>query len=446
MSTLPPGPAWPSPLQVAQIIARPIPFLEACHRRYGDWFTLRLLGIQSPPIVFVSDPDALQAIFTTLAPQFDLGKVTYVFRPLTGDQSLIMQDGERHQRSRRLLMPALQGNPLCSYGPMVSQIVAEATVKWASGTIVPVRQVMLDISLDIILRVVFGLELGPRYHQLKPRLHALIEYATSPLYSVQFFWPALQQNWGPWSPWGRFLKLRQEIDDLLLAEVQEQRSAGAGDRQRVLNLLLAAQDETGQSLSDREIRDQLMTLLLLGHETTASALTWAFYWLHRYPSILTRLQQDLAAGALQLNQENYLDAVCRESLRLYPIALIAQPRQVRETACLGNYTFHPGTILVPNIYAAQRRPSVYSEPEQFNPDRFLTRKFTPYEYLPFGGGSRRCIGMSFALFEMKQVLAALLQSFSFTIARYPHVSPTEIKPVRRGITFVPSDRFQLQVC
>lgn len=445
--TLPPGPTLPGLVQTAQIILQPIAFLEDCARRYGDIFTLRVLGINSPPVVFVSDPHGIQAIFTTWADRLALGKVTHVFQPLTGSESLIMQDGKRHHRQRQLLMPALHGEQLPCYAAMIREITRHHLATWVCGTQVNIRQVMADISLDIILRVVFGMVPGSRYHQLKPHLHRLLEYVTSPGYSVQFFLPPLQRNLGRWSPWGQFQHLLAEIDTLIYAEIHDRRGQPQ-QQSRVLDLLLTARDEAGEPMTDQELRDQLMTLLLLGHETTASALTWALYWIHSQPDIRSNLMAELATVAaddpVAITQLPYLKAVCAETLRVYPIALIAQPRVAQVPIMLANYHLPSGTVLVPCIYNAHRRSDTFPCPEQFQPDRFLNRKFTPYEYLPFGGGHRSCIGMALSLFEMKLVLATLLSAYRMTIAP-PLDQPHQIRAQRRGITFVPDSRFRLQV-
>jgi hypothetical protein len=422
------------------MIRNPTGFLEGCAQRYGDTFTLRVLGKDSPPVVFFSHPDAIQTIFTS-PDRFEFGKVTHVFRPLTGNESLIMQNGSRHQKQRQLLMPALHGEGLQRWGDLIQTLTQQAN--WLQDQGVIVQSQMLDLSLEIILRVVFGLQSGSRYQQLKGLLHQLLERINSPLYSVQFFLPPLQQDWGAWSPWGQFVRLRHQIDRLLYAEIADRRQDGL-DHDDILSMLVAARDEQGQPLSDQELRDQLMTLLLLGHETSASGLTWAFYWLTQNPAVLDRLRQELDSlqlgDALTLAQQPYLTAVCKEALRVYPIALIAQPRQVKQSIEVDGYEFMPGTVLIPCIYLAHRRPDTYPDPQGFCPERFL-KSLSPYEYFPFGGGNRSCIGMALALFEMKLILATIVQHYDFSWA---HPLPQLQQPTRRGITFVPPPQFRLQ--
>ncbi len=441
--SLPPGPAQPSLLQTLQIIAQPLRFLDHCHDQFGDLFTLRVLGWNSPPLLFCSHPDTLQGIFTTLSPQLELGQAAHVFRPLTGDRSLILLQGEDHQRQRHLLMPPLHGDRLHTYGEMIQTLTRAEIRTWPPGGIHPMREAMLSISLEVILRVVFGLTPGPRYQQLKALIEPLLEAVTEPLYSIQFFFPPLQQDLGAWSPWGRFLRRQHQIDTLIQAEIDARRSHPDPNRTDILSLLMVAKDDQGQGMSDQELRDQLITLLLLGHETTASALAWAFYWIHRHPHVLERLRHEIQSieDPQHLTQLPYLTAVCKESLRILPIALIAQPRTVRQPLQIEGVDLDPGTLLVPCIYLAHRRTQTYPEPDRFDPERFLNHKFSPYEFLPFGGGSRSCIGMALSMMEMKLILGTVLAEWDLQLP--DGVNP--VPAVRRGITFVPADGARLQL-
>ena len=444
--TLPSGSRSPALFQTLSLVADPIAFFDRNSAKYGDTFTARVLGPASPPVVFLGNPEAIQAVFTTLADAFEFGKVTNVFRPLVGNESLIMNEGPRHLRQRQLLMPALHREQLHSQGHLIVDLTKKQTIDWKASDAIAVRQEMSEISLQVILQVVFGLVPGERYERLKQQLSKLLEAITSELYSIQFFFSPLQQNLGSWSPWGQFLQQMAQIDSLIYAEIADRRSHSLdASRTDILSVLMMARDDMGESIGDRELRDQLMTLLLLGHETTGSALTWAFYWLHQMPECLAKLRQELDElgenpDPIALSQSPYLTAVCKEALRVYPIALISQPRKVKRTIELEGYTYQPGTILIPCVYLAHRRPETYENPTQFNPDRFLDRKFSASEFLPFGGGSRSCIGMALSMFEMKLVLATVLTNREF-------VSNLDraIRPTRRGITFVPPDRFRLSV-
>ena len=444
LMTLPIGLRSPALIQTLSLVADPIAFFDRASAQYGDTFTTRVLGLNSPPVVFLSSPDAIQAVFTTLADAFEFGKVTDVFRPLVGNESLIMQEGARHQRQRQLLMPALHREQLHSQGHLICQLTQKRMIEWSVGEEIAVRSQMSEISLQVILQVVFGLVPGVRYERLKQLLAQLLEAITSPLYSTQFFFPMLQRNVGRWSPWGKFLEQMSQIDALIYAEISDRRSHSLQNRTDILSVLMLARDEQGESMDDRELRDQLMTLLLLGHETTASGLTWAFYWLHHRPEYLDRLRQELDGfgenpDPVMLSQAPYLTAVCKEALRVYPIALISQPRKVKGTIEIEGYTYEPGTVLIPCIYLAHRRTNTYEQANQFIPDRFIDRKFSAYEYFPFGGGSRSCVGMALSMFEMKLVLATVLSWYDF------ETNLGAVRPARRGITFVPPDTFRLKV-
>jgi cytochrome P450 len=313
------------------------------------------------------------------------------------------------------------------------------------GTTFAVRPAMQSISLQVILKAVFGLDGGQRYEQLRQVLRQMLDGFGSPVGAMFLFYRFLQKDWGAWSPWGRFLRLRQQVDELLYAEIADRRSQPDADRTDILALLMAARDPEGQPLSDVELRDELITLLFAGHETTASALAWALYWIACLPEVRTKVLAEMDVINANLDPVTiarlpYLTAVCQETLRLYPIAISTFPRVVKQPMEVAGYSLEPGTVIMPSIYLAHHRFAVYPEPKQFRPDRFLERQFSPYEYLPFGGGDRRCIGSAFALFEMKMVLFGLLSNLEMTI-----VNRKPIQPIRRGLTVAPSDRLRMIV-
>ncbi|HEY9667416.1 MAG TPA: cytochrome P450 [Coleofasciculaceae cyanobacterium] len=435
---LPDGPQTPSLLQTVQLIAQPNQFLDTCRERYGDVFTTRVLGINSPPVVFFGNAQAIQEIFALPSSKLDFRKATHVFEPLMGTQSIVLQEGHSHNRLRQLMVPPFHGDRMRSYGQLICDITEKAISGWTTGSTVSIHTLMPQITLQIILRVVFGIKPGPRYQQLEKLLSSLLDDITNPLYSTLFFFPPLQKDLGAWSPWGKFLRRRQQIDALIYAEIQERRQQGDTSRTDILSLLMSARDEQGETMSDVELRDQLVSLLLLGYETTAAILTWAVYWIHSSASVLEQLQSELDTLSKDIEPEAiaqlpYLTAVCAETLRIEPIALICTPRRTLEPLQLAGYDFDTGAILVPCIYLAHRNSDVFPDAKQFNPERFLNQKFSPYEYLPFGGGSRGCIGMAFSMFEMKLVLATILSRYHLSLS-----DSGSVRPIRRGITVVPS--------
>lgn len=432
----------PSLLQTLQLIANPTKFLAKCAAQYGDTFTVRVLGFNSPPVVFFSQPQAIKEIFALPVEKFDFKKATHVFKPLMGEQSLILQEGTRHQRQRQLMLPPFHGDRMKAYGKTICQITQDAIGQWTTGESIAINHVLPDITLSIILQVVFGINPGERYEQLKKMLSSLLEDITTPWYSSLFFFPPLQQDLGAWSPWGHYIRRLQQIDNLIYAEIAQRRvetlHATSLQRTDILTMLMSARDENGQQMSDLELRDQLVSLLLLGYETTAAALAWAFYLIHSHPQVLEQLRIEIDTLGDNPQPEEfaslpYLNAVCQESLRIYPIALICTPRMVKETVQVTGDNFSAGEIIVPCIYLAHRRAETYPQPEKFQPERFLNHKFLPFEYLPFGGGSRGCIGAAFSMYEMKLVLASVLSRFELALA-----NQRPVYPVRRGITIVPS--------
>jgi cytochrome P450 family 110 len=421
----------PALLQTLQLIANPTKFFDSCAAKYGDTFTMRVLGFNSPPVVFFSHPEAISDCFAVPAIELDFQKATQVFKPLFGERSIVLQEGKLHNRQRQLLMPPFHGDRMKSYGENICQITQEITQSWQVDSVISISQVMPDITLQIILQVVFGINPGTRYEKLKKQLTSLLEDITKPWYSSLFFFPPLQKDFGTWSPWGNYLKRREEIDKLIYAEISERRLEKDDFRTDILSLLMSARDDNGQQMTDKELRDQLVSLLLLGYETTAGVLAWLFYLIHFHPQVKDKLIEELDSLGECANPESivklpYLTAVCQETLRIHPIALICTPRMVKDKVEIAGDKYTSGTILVPSIYLAHRRAETYSEPDKFQPERFLNEKYTAYEYLPFGGGYRGCIGSAFSLYEMKLVLATILSDFKLEL-----VGDRPVKPVRR---------------
>jgi cytochrome P450 family 110 len=437
---LPDGPKAPSALQMLQWVTTPFSFMRSCHRRYGDCFTIRL-NRRFGPLVLFSHPEALQLILTNDdAKLFESpGSLNVALELITGPQSVFGLSGERHRRARQLLMPSFHGERMRSYGELICDIAEQVMDDYKPGPAFPARNPMQTISLRVILRAVFGLTDGPRYRQLEKLLGALLGRVSSPLSASLLFVPSLRQDWGPQSPWGRFIRNRQQIDRLIYDEIADRRSSQTNlQRDDILTLLMSARDEAGEGLSDVELRDELMTLLIAGHETTATALTWALYWIHQLPVVRERLLQELESLDHNFDPNAvfklpYLNAVCSETLRIYPVALLTFARVTRSRVTLMGVTLEPGTIAAGCIYLAHRRKEVFSDPEEFRPDRFLERHYSPYEFLPFGGGVRRCIGMAFAQFEMKLVLSTILSRFDLALT-----DARKVRQQRRGLVSGPS--------
>lgn len=441
-----PGSTWPSPLQsllAPLTVLRTIPFLENTRSTYGHADLVRSLFPGFPSLVMLNSARAMEAVFSAPGYSFDTASSNAMLQPLLGGESLLQIDGMKHQQRRKLLMPPFHGSSIQAYGQIVVDITQQVMAQWQPQQVFPIHLAMQDITLRVILRAVFGLQGGDRAEQLRLKLSELLNAFNSPLLSTCLFFKPLQLDWGPWSPWGQFLRRKRAIDQLLLAEIADRRQQPPQDD--VLSLLLAARDETGQALTDSELRDELMTLLFAGHETTASALAWAIYWIHHEAGVRDRLLAELAElgpnpDPMAVAKLPYLSAVCNETLRIYPVALFTFGRVLKQPFTLLGYDLKPGTLLSPCIYLVHRDPAVYTEPDQFKPERFLDRQFSPYEFIPFGGSNRRCVGYAFALFEMKVVLAEMLRTQEFSL-----VSQRPAVPERRGVAFAPSEGIRVTV-
>ena len=280
--SLPAGPKSPKIWQMLQWITTPFSFMRGCSDRFGDRFTVSL-SQNLPPVVFFSNPQALQVIMTSDDSElFDSpGDLNTLLEPLLGTQSLMGLSGDRHRRMRQLLMPPFHGERMRSYGQLIRDITEEVMRERVAGKTFPVRKSMQKISLRVILRAVFGLNEGTRYQQLERLLATMLDRMSNPLSVSLLFFPMLRQDLGPLSPWGNFVRIRQQIDQLIYDEIAERRCHADPSRNDILTLLMSARDEAGEPLTDLELRDELMTLLLAGHETTATALTWALYWIHK---------------------------------------------------------------------------------------------------------------------------------------------------------------------
>ena len=419
---LPPGPRRSDLRQLLGWVYRPEELLLQVSRERGDIFTLNLPFGRA---VMVADPAAIKAIFTADPALMQAGQGNQPLAPIVGTNSILLLDGPRHLRQRRLLLPAFHGDRLAGYVREMEGIAAEHVATWPVGTPFAVEDRMRSITRDIILRVVFGIRDEAQLLDMRPLLGALLPRGTSRLALI----PALRINYGPRSPWGRFQAAMAALDRRIRDEVTARREAGVDDGHDVLSLLLQARDEDGAPLTDDELRDELVTLVLAGHETTTTALAWTMDLLHHRPDALTRAREE-ARGPQDATP--YLEAVITESLRLRP-PLPVVVRQLAEPAVVMGWELEAGTRLMPNIVLTHRNPELYPDPHAFRPERFLDGPVETYGWLPFGGGIRRCVGAAFAQLEMRIVLRATLAALD-TRAGSPDPEPIR----RRAIVLSPA--------
>ena len=434
------------PIRVLNAILRPLNFLEKRTQKYGDFYQVTFKN--APPTLMTSNPKAIEEIFTASSDRFVVGKGNQVLNFLVGDNSLLLLDGKKHKNRRRLLMPPFHGESLQKCNQQIVEITKKVTDCWQIHESFKVRVVMQEITIRVILTVVFGIDSGTRYERLRELLTALLETFNTPLSSSFIFFPVLQKNWGKFSPWGRFLRLKAEIKTLIFAEIKERRELLAleqTEHQDIFSLLLLAKDENGEGMTDEELHDELITLLFAGHETTASALAWLFYWVHYLPKIKEKLLFELnsleeESDYQAINNLPYLNAVILETLRIYPIAAGTFARTLTKPMTIMEYDFQPDTSLMISIYSLHHREDLYPNSKQFNPTRFLGKTYSAYEYIPFGGGNRRCIGSALALLEMKLVTATILSRFQLALT-----NNRPLLPVRRGLTIAPPASFKMVV-
>jgi cytochrome P450 len=402
--------------------------MERCARRYGAIFTLRPLGLGVGSAVFIADPAAIKQVFTASPDVMRAGESNAFIEPVVGSRSILVLDGPAHMRQRRLLLPPFHGERMQRYGGLIGDVAERDVADWPLGEPFALRPRTQAITLQVIMRAVFGVTDDERLADLGERLTTWMDSSSGRRSWYLTAIPAFQRTFGSdHTPWARFVAARDAVDELVYDEIARRRQDPAlAEREDILSLLLQARDETGEPMSDAELRDELMTLLVAGHETTASALAWAFELLLRNPSALERLERELAAG-----EDAYLDAVIKETLRLRPVLPIVG-RMLSEPFELAGWDLPAGTMVAPCIYLTHRRPDIYPEPERFRPERFLDTTPDTYAWLPFGGSVRRCIGASFAMFEMKVVIPAVLHRLRLrAVGRRPE------RMRRRAITFVP---------
>jgi cytochrome P450 len=401
-------------------VFKPVPFMERCRRRYGRVFCARLGPGQR--VVFLSDPELVEGIFTGDPEVFRTGDVNGLFRRIIGPSSVLLLDGEQHIQRRRMMLPSFHGENLERFQATMVEAAEEGVAKWPTGTPFPALPRMHEISTEIIARAVLGVRDEDQLERLRQALPFFLERCRTPAFLI----PVFRRELGGRSGWAKLLRSVRDLDAILFEEIRERRNEDVRGRFDALSMLISARDSRSQSLTDDEIRDELVTLLVAGHETTSGALAFAVEQLVQHPRVLDRLEAELAAG-----NDDYLEAVVKESLRRRPVLPIAG-RKLSAPVRLRGYVLPAGTVLLACAYLLHHEPDLYPYPDEFRPERFLEDPPSTYEWIPFGGGIRRCLGASFATQEMKIVLGTMFKRLSLRAA-----GQTE-PPVRRSVSLAPS--------
>jgi cytochrome P450 len=434
-SSAPPRPRALSIIQTLRYVRRPLPLLDECRRDLGEIFTLRLVG--SGDWVFLSEPQHLRAMFTGDTRVLHAGEANAsIFGALTGTHSAFTLDEDAHLARRRLLSKPFHGDRMHEYTSVMRALAERAVDAWPVDRTFAIHPEVQRIALDVILRAIFGLDRGGEAVRLAGLLERLAnEGVRSPLLLA----PTLQRDLGRFSPWGRIMRLVRETDAALHDEIRRRRAAPEDPSRRdILALLLAARDDAGRPLTDEELRDELVTMLLAGHETTGTAMAWAFERLLSHPEAYARVEAeiDAATGGGPIEREHvprlvYLDAVLQETLRIRPIMPIGGTRKLTAPFEVGGFVVPAGATVTNCMYLALRRAEAFPDPEKFLPERFLGKAPDLYEWTPFGGGVRRCLGMAFAMWEMKVVIATVLSRVRLRI------DATNVRAMRRGFFLAP---------
>jgi cytochrome P450 len=421
--SLPPGSKAPALIQGLRYARDPLGLLPRLQRRHGDIFTMSFPYFGR--LVYVASPELVKEVFTGPPDRFHAGEANAtVLEPALGPSSVLTLDDAPHMRQRKLLLPPFHGESVERYGELIREVTLRDMESWPVGEPFALRPHTQRITLAVIMRAVFGVHDEERL----VRFERLIDIFSQRVNLITA-WPPLRRNLGPWSPWTRFLRAREALDEFIYEEIALRRAeieAGEKGHDDVLSLLLDARYDDGASMSDEELRDELVTVLGAGHETTATALAWAMERLLRTPRALARLRESIAAG-----EDDYLGATVKETLRTRPV-IVDVARKLTGPATVGGYELEAGTFVMAAIAALHYREDLFPEPEEFRPERFLDGKVDNYAWIPFGGGVRRCIGAAFAEYETRIVLRAILERADLSA---PDPEPEKVKV--RNITLAP---------
>jgi cytochrome P450 family 135 len=414
---LPPGPRSPVVAQTARYVLDPYGLFEAGHRAFGDVFTLRVM---KETWVVLAHPDAVREVFSHGPDDLDSGVANRSLRPLLGTRNLLLLDGAEHLRRRKLVLPPFHGERMRAYGDKIREVTRREVAAWPIGSAAPTLPRVQAITFRVVLRAVFGVEEGPRLERLAALLRRFTTWTTDPRRGLVFAFMGPERLMGMRG----FRRQSDELDRELFAEIADRRrAADLAEREDILSLLLQARDEEGGGLSDRELRDELVTLLVAGHETTAAALSWALVELARDPAAQARLAE---------GEEGLAEAAVTETLRLHPPVPLGAARRLRRPMEIAGRQLPAGATVTPCTLLVHRRPDVYPDPLTWRVDRFLGKRPPAGAWLPFGGGVRRCIGAAFAQFEARIVLDELLRALELRPA-----GPPSRWTGRRGIVLVP---------
>lgn len=428
MTSLPPGPSTPALLQRVRYLRDPLGLIEACAKQYGDVFRLNL---SKQGWVFLCNPIDVRELYTEGRDTFAAGEAKRsVFGKLLGSSSSLLLDGTAHRRRRKLLVPQFRSDNIRAQSDLLRDLCATAVKQWVRRGRIRLHDELHQLVRRTIMHSIFG------QHESRELFAAIGTFADKAVGSKLLMFPSLQVDLGPWSPWGRIERIIKSVDRAVYAEIARRRSAAPQDD--LLGSLLEATGEDGQTLSDADVRDEILTLVVAGHEITTSVLSWLFYAIISRPEVVTRVRHEITERH-EVDELVYLDAVMRESMRFYSTIPNGSARIARAPTKIRGFDIPQGALVTVAMHQLHRRPEVFTEPDRFIPERFLTAKPAPYQFAPFGGGDRRCLGMAIAIDEVKTIVATVLRHVDL---RCPLDT---VRPIRRGAFLAPQDGLPVDV-
>ncbi|MEA5498923.1 cytochrome P450 [Limnoraphis robusta Tam1] len=427
-------PIW---MQRIEYITNPVSYWERAYRTYSDGFWAKGIDFGRPLVVFYT-PEAAQQIIENRHGHLTTTAFDSELKAIFGDSSFFTLEGMRHQQVRKLLIPKLHGKCIHSYGQLICDLVNDVMQAVPAHQPFLVWETAQEISMQVMIKLLFGSYQQERYQQIKRLMVEMIGLFASNIVGIPLFFRFLQQDFGSFSPWGNFLKERQQMQELIYSEIAERRSHPDLEKPDILTLLMSATDEQGNSLTDEELLGQVLSLLFTGNESTAASIAWSWYRVYGDAEIQARLWSELnslgnSPDPLDLLRLPYLSAVCNETLRMYPVTMFMIPRLVKATTKISDRQLDPGTLVTVGTYVIHHREDIYPQPETFKPERFLNHRFSPYEFLPFGGGMRGCIGGEIALYQLKLALAMVVSRYQLELMNH-----RPIFPQRRNTVLMPT--------
>jgi cytochrome P450 family 110 len=417
-------PTW---LQKIHYVTNPVSYWESAYQTYPDGFWAKGIDFGSPLMVFYT-PEAAQQIIENRHGHLTTTSFDSELRSIFGDSSFFTLEGVRHQSVRKLLIPALHGKQIHSYGKLICDLADNLMGELPTNKPFSALDVAQEISMRVMIQLLFGSYQQERYEQIKQLMIGMVNLFASNIGGIPLFFRFLQQDLGPASPWRNFLKQRQQMQDLIYTEIEERRAHPNPAQKDILALLMSACDEQGNLLTNEELLGQVLSLLFTGNESTAASMAWSWYRVYRDSEIHGKLLQELQSlgdspDPISLFRLPYLSAVCNETLRMYSVTMFTIPRVVKTTTQIDGFQVNPGTLVTVGTYLLHQREDIYPTAKEFKPERFLERQFSPYEFLPFGGGMRGCIGAEVALYQMKLSLATIVSHYQLELVNHRPINP-----------------------